>query len=246
MGSSNIVWNTTLHDDSDAHIPDYEIHHQGCANNSGIFMTGETIPSLPITQYPENYDTELSTNLRGNYHTEAVNAQSQGQMSLHSENYPFFGNDHNITNSMSALMGSQYPSTHEAFSNYMFNDLNHPNNLNNAAGSRETVLGSNYTGIGQEMSLSHPQTPLSLNETENIPCESNSRNKRQLPYAQLLYQALSEAKDNSMALRDIYTWFENNTDKTRNKETRGWQNSIRHNLSMNAVSFLVLALMVVK
>jgi hypothetical protein len=58
------------------------------------------------------------------------------------------------------------------------------------------------------------------------------------PYAQLLYQCLSEAEGHQMALRDIYDWFRRNTDKCANEELRGWQNSIRHNLSMNQVRSL--------
>ncbi|KAF2732944.1 winged helix DNA-binding domain-containing protein, partial [Polyplosphaeria fusca] len=53
------------------------------------------------------------------------------------------------------------------------------------------------------------------------------------PYAQLIYRALMEAPSHTMILRDIYSWFKENTDKANDKETKGWQNSIRHNLSMN-------------
>ncbi|KAL8840897.1 MAG: hypothetical protein Q9170_001161 [Blastenia crenularia] len=52
------------------------------------------------------------------------------------------------------------------------------------------------------------------------------------PYAQLIFRALKSAPGHGMVLKDIYRWFENNTDKTR-KGSKGWQNSIRHNLSMN-------------
>lgn len=55
------------------------------------------------------------------------------------------------------------------------------------------------------------------------------------PYAQLIYQALLQADDHTMILRDIYEWFKKNTDKATMSETKGWQNSIRHNLSMNGV-----------
>lgn len=61
-------------------------------------------------------------------------------------------------------------------------------------------------------------------------------NDRELPYAQLIYRALMEAPGHTMILRDIYDWFLKNTDKAADKETKGWQNSIRHNLSMNGVS----------
>lgn len=55
------------------------------------------------------------------------------------------------------------------------------------------------------------------------------------PYAKLIYRALKAAPGYSMALQDIYQWFQKNTDKVKPGQI-GWRNSIRHNLSMNAVS----------
>jgi len=55
------------------------------------------------------------------------------------------------------------------------------------------------------------------------------------PYAQLIYDALKEAPGHRMLLRDIYDWFLHNTRKPQESGTNGWQNSIRHNLSMNQV-----------
>lgn len=60
------------------------------------------------------------------------------------------------------------------------------------------------------------------------------------PYARLIWKALMSAPGNRMVLREIYEWFENNTNKAKNSDSKGWQNSIRHNLSMNAVSKLVV------
>ena len=57
------------------------------------------------------------------------------------------------------------------------------------------------------------------------------------PYAKLIYRALLSAPNHCMVLKDIYKWFEKYTTKTRNSKSKGWQNSIRHNLSMNGVSF---------
>ena len=54
-------------------------------------------------------------------------------------------------------------------------------------------------------------------------------------YANLIYQALMEAPSHKMILRDIYAWFAQNTDKAKDPSSKGWQNSIRHNLSMNDV-----------
>ncbi|KAH6669240.1 hypothetical protein B0J14DRAFT_487121 [Halenospora varia] len=53
------------------------------------------------------------------------------------------------------------------------------------------------------------------------------------PYAKLIYRALISAPNHSMVLQEIYQWFRENTTKG-SQDTKGWMNSIRHNLSMNA------------
>ncbi|CZS95525.1 uncharacterized protein RCO7_05691 [Rhynchosporium graminicola] len=53
------------------------------------------------------------------------------------------------------------------------------------------------------------------------------------PYAKLIYRALMSAPNRSMVLQEIYQWFRENTHKG-SSNTKGWMNSIRHNLSMNA------------
>jgi hypothetical protein len=55
------------------------------------------------------------------------------------------------------------------------------------------------------------------------------------PYAKLIYRALMSAPNHAMVLQEIYQWFRDNTTKGAS-DTKGWMNSIRHNLSMNAVS----------
>lgn len=54
------------------------------------------------------------------------------------------------------------------------------------------------------------------------------------PYARLIYRAFMSRPNKSMTLQEIYQWFRENTDKAKSKG-KGWQNSIRHNLSMNGV-----------
>lgn len=54
------------------------------------------------------------------------------------------------------------------------------------------------------------------------------------PYAQLIYKAFMSRDRHAMTLQEIYQWFRENTDKAKT-ENKGWQNSIRHNLSMNKV-----------
>lgn len=55
-------------------------------------------------------------------------------------------------------------------------------------------------------------------------------------YAQLLYRCLLEAPEHTMALKDVYKWVRQYSQKARDSAGTGWQNSVRHNLSMNAVS----------
>ena len=69
----------------------------------------------------------------------------------------------------------------------------------------------------------------------NDPESDADPNDNAEPYAQLIYRALRDAPGYGMVLKDIYEWFEKNTDKAKNPLSKGWQNSIRHNLSMNGV-----------
>ncbi|ORY57776.1 uncharacterized protein BCR38DRAFT_489776 [Pseudomassariella vexata] len=62
--------------------------------------------------------------------------------------------------------------------------------------------------------------------------EADDANKVDEPYAQLIYKAFMSRERHAMTLQQIYAWFRENTDKAK-AENKGWQNSIRHNLSMN-------------
>jgi hypothetical protein len=65
----------------------------------------------------------------------------------------------------------------------------------------------------------------------------SNRNKDEEPYAQLIYRAFMSTPRRALTLQQIYAWFRENTDKDKHKDGgKGWQNSIRHNLSMNGVS----------
>ena len=235
MDSPDIAWNTALQSDSHGHDPKYEDSRQGHTGNAGIFMNA-TMSNHPLPHFGGNFDMEFPTNPRGTYQSESMDLQNQGAFSLHNENYHLFDNGRTASSSIGSLMASSYPPSHGAYSGYLFSDPRYVTNINDATGVGELTVERNYSNVGNEILSSQPTTPPSLTETDHNLREISGKGKRQMPYAQLLYKALSEAQDHSMALRDIYTWFEDRTDKTHNKETRGWQNSIRHNLSMNAVS----------
>ena len=66
--------------------------------------------------------------------------------------------------------------------------------------------------------------------------ESGSEGRQgEPPYAKLIYRALMDAPGHQMVLKDIYEWITRNTEKARDPAFKGWQNSVRHNLSMNGV-----------
>ena len=78
-----------------------------------------------------------------------------------------------------------------------------------------------------------PVHPFDFEDDEDRGAESTDR-----CYAYLLWRCLSEAPGNMLPLRGIYEWVLRNSQKARRDPGRGWQNSVRHNLSMNAVSLL--------
>ncbi|KAI1827199.1 hypothetical protein F4861DRAFT_436654 [Xylaria intraflava] len=65
------------------------------------------------------------------------------------------------------------------------------------------------------------------------PSEADEGTNTGEPYAKLIFKAFMSRDSHAMTLQEIYQWFRENTDKAKS-ESKGWQNSIRHNLSMNA------------
>ncbi|KAF7588037.1 hypothetical protein BBP40_006227 [Aspergillus hancockii] len=71
-------------------------------------------------------------------------------------------------------------------------------------------------------------------DTRTSPDGNEEEANADSPYSLLIYKALRTAKGMKLPLQGIYNWFENNTEKGRDRNSKGWRNSIRHNLSMNA------------
>ncbi|KZL80515.1 fork head domain-containing protein [Colletotrichum incanum] len=102
----------------------------------------------------------------------------------------------------------------------------------------EDALQKSYSGLMvsfPEDSMAQPDVIPGLDQ-QTPPVSSASvqeKVKSEVPYAQLIHKALKDAPDHSLTLNDLYKWFEDNTNKPNRTKDNGWQNSIRHNLSMN-------------
>ncbi|BAE60074.1 unnamed protein product [Aspergillus oryzae RIB40] len=71
-------------------------------------------------------------------------------------------------------------------------------------------------------------------DTRSTPANAEGEASIDPPYSTLIYEALRNAPGKKLSLQEIYGWFEENTTKGKDRSSKGWQNSIRHNLSMNA------------
>ncbi|KAF9885731.1 hypothetical protein FE257_012616 [Aspergillus nanangensis] len=77
-------------------------------------------------------------------------------------------------------------------------------------------------------------TPADQDDGRSSPDNTEEDGNVDPPYSLLIYHALSSAPGMKLPLQGIYSWFEKHTAKGKDGTSKGWQNSIRHNLSMNA------------
>ncbi|KAE8378818.1 hypothetical protein BDV26DRAFT_280831 [Aspergillus bertholletiae] len=84
--------------------------------------------------------------------------------------------------------------------------------------------------------MSSPAIKSELDRIDTRATSANAEDEPNIdpPYSTLIYQALRDAPGKKLSLQEIYGWFEENTTKGKDRSSKGWQNSIRHNLSMNA------------
>ncbi|KAF7727038.1 Forkhead box protein I1 [Apophysomyces ossiformis] len=67
----------------------------------------------------------------------------------------------------------------------------------------------------------------------NLTRQPRKRRRPPFSYSSLIAQAILESENERMTLRDIYSWIEKKYPALYNAEDTGWQNTIRHNLSLN-------------
>ncbi|KAH8682012.1 hypothetical protein BX600DRAFT_544458, partial [Xylariales sp. PMI_506] len=105
-----------------------------------------------------------------------------------------------------------------------------------AAADSKAAVSSYPPLCGDEAQHHHQNEQQQQEDDDDSKAQENrrgvSRNPNGPSYAQLIYEAFLSRESHSMTLQELYQWFRENTNKI-SIEGKGWQNSIRHNLSMN-------------
>ena len=86
--------------------------------------------------------------------------------------------------------------------------------------------------LGKSPAVSTPAVMIGANGAD-LSLDDNQHIKPQYSYAQMITQAILNAPDGKLNLNGIYTFIMNSYSYYRHQSAAGWQNSIRHNLSLN-------------
>jgi len=104
-------------------------------------------------------------------------------------------------------------------------DYKRPGTPPSARGRGASTKTPHEQGSSNPVMMAHGDVDLSLDENRHI--------KPQYSYAQMITQAILNTPDQKLNLAGIYQYIQQKYAYYRHQPATGWQNSIRHNLSLN-------------
>ncbi|ORZ14602.1 fork head domain-domain-containing protein [Absidia repens] len=106
-----------------------------------------------------------------------------------------------------------------------------PINNNNGTNIIKEYQYDDYIKFRRETQL--PSIPVVMRHPHVVSSPTRKRRRPPFSYSSLITQAILEAENERMTLRQIYDWIVQKYPSLYNATDIGWQNTIRHNLSLN-------------
>lgn len=186
--------------------------------------------AAPVESLPSSHTHHTSQPRIYGLPVNAVSAYHE----LHTGVHPPSPYDHQAMAHQTHRMSPSGVPTH--FSNGQYFATPSPVSINDLYRDPASQVQHSEHRLPDDASCHHHSTNDLMNYENIIPEEDEAGGNIDPCYAQLLYKCLEEAPDHTMTLKNVYEWVRQHSKKARESSGTGWQNSVRHNLSMNAVS----------
>lgn len=216
------------------HASEYSLSQQECgpgffapAQVNDVYQSTQSVPNYWVNDLPHFAETSMpfallpSEPMLENYTSQCIPSTSLPPAAFSKEILPIdqFSNNDPVA----------------------FDGISPPSFFHNQVLPLSDVPALDYESISDEAAHSRTQwtdspIPDEIDSSAGSGETDDSLENSDPCYAELLRQALMEkGDDHTMLLKDLYEWVRTHSSKAQDPNNKGWQNSVRHNLSMNAV-----------